>query len=61
MEERECEREDERPRLLDLLRDLFLFSWPFRRRARILARKNSYRPFCSQPSLFLGLSCEGGL
>lgn len=65
MEEREREREDERPRLLDLLRDLegplFLFSWPFRRRARILARKNSYRPFCSQPSLFLGLSCEGGL
>lgn len=44
-EERELERDDERPRLLDLLRDLegplFLFSWPLRRRARILARKNS--------------------
>lgn len=45
LEERELEREDERPRLLDLLLDLdgplFLFSWPLRRRARILARKNS--------------------
>lgn len=44
-EERELERDDERPRLLDLLRDLegplFLFSWPLRRLARILARKNS--------------------
>lgn len=65
MEDLELEREDERPRLLDLLRDLegplFLFSWPFLRQARILARKNSYRPFCSQPSLFLGLSWDGGL
>lgn len=55
LEDRELERDEERPRLLDRLRDLegplFLFSWPLRRRARILARKNSYRPFCSQPSL----------
>lgn len=30
---------------------LFLFSCPLRRRARIFALKNSYSPFCSQPSL----------
>lgn len=45
LEDRELERDEERPRLLDRLRDLegplFLFSWPLRRRARILARKNS--------------------
>lgn len=45
LEDRELERDEERPRLLDRLCDLegplFLFSWPLRRRARILARKNS--------------------
>lgn len=61
MEDLELERDEDRPRLRERLRErlprpLFLFSCPFFLLALIFALKNSYRPFCSQPSLFLGLS-----
>lgn len=67
MEERELDREEDLPLLRDWLLDelpprpLLCFSCSFFLLALILARKNSYRPFCSQPSLFLGRSWDGGL
>lgn len=67
MEDLEEDRDEDLPRLrerlLDLLppRTLLRFSCPFFLLALILALKNSYSPFCSQPSLFLGLSWDGGL